>query len=67
MVYLCGRGTKAGERMTNEEELRELSKHLMQCGALMPLEWVQKNGEGSRFMTAYQMAMRALKAEEERK
>ena len=51
--------------MTNEEALRELSKHLMQCGALMPLEWVQKNGEGSRFMTAYQMAMRALKAEEE--
>ncbi len=47
--------------MTREEALRELQLHLMQCGALMPIEWVRKNGEGSRFMTAYQMAMEALK------
>ena len=53
--------------MTNEEALRELSKHLMQCGALMPLEWVRQNGEGSRFMVAYKMAMTALEAEEEQK
>jgi hypothetical protein len=52
--------------MTKEEALRELSKHLMQCGALMPIEWVRQNGEGSRFMVAYQMAMTALKAGEEK-
>lgn len=49
--------------MNKEEALKELSLHLMQCGALMPIEWVRKNGEGSRFMTAYQMAMAALQEE----
>lgn len=46
--------------MDKAEAIKILSLHLMQCGMLMPLEWVQKNGEGSKFMEAYQMAMDAL-------
>lgn len=47
--------------MTNEEALLELSRHLLQCGALMPIDWVRSHGEGSRFMVAYRMAMDALR------
>lgn len=47
--------------MTREEAIKILSRHLMQCGMLMPIEWVQKNGEGSDFMKAMEMAMDALK------
>lgn len=51
--------------MTREEAIKTLSLHLMQCGALMPIEWVRKNGEGSELMKAFRMAMDALRAEEE--
>ena len=50
-----------GEPMTKGEAIMILSRHLMQCGMLMPIEWVQKNGEGSKFMQAFAMAMDALK------
>ena len=46
--------------MTKDEAILELSRHLMQCGALMPIDWVTSHGEGSRFMAAYRMAMDAL-------
>ena len=46
-----------------DEAIKILSRHLMQCGMLMPIEWVQRNGEGSEFMKAYEMAMDALKNE----
>lgn len=49
--------------MQNDEAIKILARHLMQCGALMPIDWVQKNGEGSEFMQAYKMAMDALKKE----
>ena len=49
--------------MKKEEAIKILSRHLMQCGMLMPIEWVQKNGEGSEFMQAMEMAMDALKKE----
>lgn len=49
--------------MTRSEANMILSLHLMQCGMLMPIEWVQKNGEDSEFMQAYQMARDALKNE----
>ena len=49
--------------MTKHEANKLLSLHLMQCGMLMPIEWVQKNGEDSEFMQAYKMAMDALKNE----
>lgn len=49
--------------MTKDEAIKILARHLMQCGAMMPIEWVQKNGEGSEFMEAYEMAMDALKNE----
>lgn len=52
-----------GEKMTKDEAIKILSMHLMQCGALMPIEWVQKNGDGSKFMQAFEMAMDALKNE----
>lgn len=47
--------------MTKEKASMILSLHLMQCGMMMPIEWVQKNGEDSEFMQAYKMAMDALK------
>lgn len=47
--------------MTKEKASMILSLHLMQCGMMMPIEWVQKNGEDSEFMQAYEMAMDALK------
>ena len=46
--------------MTNTEAIKILSFHLMQCGMLMPIEWVQQNGEGSKLMEAFQLAIRAL-------
>ena len=49
--------------MSNDETIKILARHLMQCGALMPMEWVQKNGEGSEFMQAYEKAMNAIKNE----
>lgn len=49
--------------MTNQEANMILSRHLMQCGMMMPIEWVQKNGDDSEFMQAYKMAMDALKNE----
>lgn len=50
--------------MTVDEALRELSMHLIQCGALMPIDWLSTHGEGSRFMEAYGMALDALKTQE---
>lgn len=47
--------------MTKEEAIQELLSHLRLCGSLMPLEWIEKNGDGSRFMEAYGMALDALK------
>ena len=52
--------------MTNQEAIRTLSFHLMQCGAMMPIEWVRKNGEGSELMKAFRMAMDSLREQEER-
>ena len=49
--------------MQKDEAIKILARHLMQCGMMMPAEWVQKNGEGSEFMQAYEMAMDALKNE----
>lgn len=49
--------------MQKDEAIMILSRHLMQCGMLMPIEWVQSNGEGSEFMQAFEMAMDALKNE----
>lgn len=46
--------------MTNEEAAKTLSLHMMQCGALMPIEWVRKNGEGSKLQQAMRMALDAL-------
>ena len=46
--------------MTPEDAARRLSLHLMDCGMLMPMEWLQKNGEGSELQEAFQMAIDAL-------
>lgn len=50
--------------MSNEEAIKVLALHLMQCGMLMPIEWVRKNGRGSEFDTAIRMAIDALKQTE---
>jgi len=47
--------------VTREEAAMKLSLHLMQCGVLMPIEWVQRNGEGSETSEAFQMAIAALR------
>lgn len=47
--------------MTNMEAIDVLAKHVRECGMLMPIEWVRKNGEGSPFMEAVMMAVDALK------
>ena len=49
--------------MQKDEAIKILARHLMQCGMMMPIEWVQKNGGGSEFMQAYEMALNALKNE----
>jgi hypothetical protein len=49
--------------MQKDEAIKILARHLMQCGMLMPSEWLRKNGDGSEFMQAYKMAMDALKKE----
>ena len=47
--------------MTREEAAMKLSMHLMQCGMLMPIEWVEKNGEGSELSEVFRMAIAALR------
>ena len=46
--------------MTNKEAAHKLISHTMECGMLMPSEWLEKNGDGSEFMTAIKMAVKAL-------
>ena len=52
--------------MTREQAITKLALHLMQCGTLMPIEWIDKNGEGSDTMLAFNMAMEALREQAER-
>ena len=52
--------------MTREQAITKLALHLMQCGMLMPIEWIDKNGEGSDTMLAFNMAMEALREQAER-
>ena len=49
--------------MTKDEAIKILSLHLMQCGMMMPVGWLNNHGEGSDFLKAYEMAMDALKNE----
>ena len=49
--------------MTKDEAIKILSLHLMQCGMMMPVGWLNNHGEGSDFMKAYEMALDALKNE----
>ena len=44
----------------------KLSSLMMQCGMLMPIEWVRQNGEGSPVYEAVIMAQNALREQEER-
>ena len=47
--------------MTREEAAMKLSFHMMQCGLLMPLGWIDNNGEGSELFEAVRMAQDALR------
>lgn len=56
--------------MKPEDAAKKLSFHLMQCGMMMPIEWVRENGEGSELQEAFRIALDALEmmsAEEERR
>ena len=46
--------------MKPEDAAQKLSFHLMQCGMMMPFEWVKENGEGSELQQAFRMALDAL-------
>ena len=46
--------------MKPEDAAIRLSLHLMQCGMMMPFEWVKENGEGSELQQAFRMALDAL-------
>ena len=50
--------------MTRDEAAMKLTTHLMQCGMMMPIEWLEKNGEGSELFEAFQMAIAALRERE---
>ena len=63
---VCGERLKEQDTdgMTNKEAFSEMVSHLIQCGMLMPEEWVLANGDGSKFQTAYGLALKALKTNE---
>lgn len=46
--------------MTKEEAANKLTTHLHACGMLMPIGWVERNGEGSELQEAFSMAVSAL-------
>lgn len=47
--------------MTNEQAAMKISMHLMQCGALMPIKWVEENGAGSDTSEAFRLALDSLR------
>ena len=47
--------------MKPEDAAKKLSFHLIQCGALMPMDWIRENGEGSELQQAFRMALDALR------
>lgn len=47
--------------MKPEDAAKKLSFHLMQCGALMPMDWIRENGEGSELQQVFRMALDALR------
>lgn len=51
--------------MTNEEAANILFIHLMECAALMPVEWLKTHGEDSEFAEAYCIALNKLLEEKE--
>lgn len=63
---VCGKRLKAqdADGMTNKEAFSVMISHLIQCGMLMPEEWVLENGDGSKFQIAYGLALKALKTNE---
>lgn len=50
--------------MKPEDAAKKLSFHLMQCGMMMPMEWIRENGEGSELQQAFRMAFDALASQE---
>lgn len=50
--------------MTYKQAEWVLLHHLMECGFMMPIAWVEKNGEGSEFQTAYKMALDLIREKE---
>lgn len=52
--------------MKPEDAAKKLSFHLMQCGMMMPIEWIIENGEGSELQQAFRIALDALDAIEYR-
>mgnify|MGYP003292405293 CR=1 FL=1 len=47
--------------MSNNEAIQVLTRHVRECGMLMPMDWVRANGDDSPFMDAIMLAIKALK------
>lgn len=47
--------------MTNTEAIQVLTRHVRECGMLMPMDWVRINGDDSPFIEAIMLAIKALK------
>ena len=47
--------------MTNAEAIQVLVRHVRECGMLMPMDWIVKNGDDSPFMDAIMLAIKARK------
>lgn len=46
--------------MTGTEAKKVLSNHLMECMALMPIDWLNTHGPESSFVEAFEMSQTAL-------
>jgi hypothetical protein len=46
--------------MTSAEAIQVLTRHVRECGMLMPIDWIRTNGDDSPFMEAIMLAIKAL-------
>lgn len=46
--------------MNETDAAQVLRQHILECGALMPIEWIRQNGDGSDFQKAMSLAIQLL-------
>ena len=50
--------------MDHERAVKILKRHLVQCAALMPIDWIRQSGEDSEFQQAMRLAISLLEGKE---